>query len=57
MDYEIRAIIGKDGETYLNARDIAIVMQKLSIDGGAPSLSALNFVRIFIVNLITARSE
>ncbi len=52
---EIRAIIGKDGEEYLNARDMAIVMQKHVWEQTVPSVVAMSFVRRLIVNLITAR--
>jgi len=54
---EIRAIIGKDGEEYLNARDIAIILQKHAWEQGVPTFVVLSFVRRFIVNLITARRD
>lgn len=52
---EIRAIIDKDGEEYINAKDLIIVMQKHVYEQAVPSVDMLHFVRRFIVNLITAR--
>ena len=48
---EIRAIITEDGEEYINAKDLVIALQRVYM----PSVSALSFVRKFIINLITAR--
>lgn len=52
---EIRAIIGEDGEEYLNAKDVGIVLQKLIFKMSVPSLGTMNFVRRFIIEYITAR--
>ena len=52
---EIRAIIGKDGETYYNGRDLAIHMQSLVNKQALPTASMMSFVRRFIIELITAR--
>lgn len=52
---EIRAIIGEDGEEYLNARDLLRMLEKEI--WYVPSLSVFNFVRRFAVNLITAHRE
>lgn len=52
---EIRAIIGEDGEEYLNAKDLLRVLEKAV--WFIPSLAVFNFVRRFAINLITARRE
>ena len=52
---EVRVIIGEDGEEYLNAKDVGIVLQKLIFKMSVPSLSTMNFVRRFIIEYITAR--
>jgi hypothetical protein len=52
---ELKVIIGKDGEEYINAKDLAIVMQKFVWEQAVPSAQVMSFVRRLIVNLITAR--
>jgi hypothetical protein len=53
---EIRAIIGEDGEEYLNAKDLLCVL----VIGAVwyhPNLAVFHFVRRFAIDLITARRE
>ena len=57
MKYKIRVIVDEKGEHYLNARDVILAMKGMAVNGCAPSISILNFVRLFVINLITARSE
>jgi len=52
---EIRAIIGEDGEEYINVKDLSVVMQKHVWEQAVPSIQVMAFVRRLIVNLITAR--
>jgi len=52
---KIRAIIGKDGEEYINAKDLVVIMQKHVWEQPVPSIQIQSFVRRFIINLITAR--
>ena len=51
----IRTIIGKDGEEYINAKDLGIVLQKLVFKMPVPAIGVMNFVRRFIIEYITAR--
>jgi len=46
---EIRAII-HNGETYLNAKDVSMMMKKCSYSFN--SISVCNFVKRFVLNLI-----
>lgn len=55
MNIDIKAVIGPDGEEYLNGKDLIIAMKKLAMNGAAPSVSVLNFVKMIAINLITAR--
>jgi hypothetical protein len=52
---EIRVIIGKDGEEYINAKDLGVVMQKFVWRQVVPTVQVMAFVRRFIVEYITAR--
>lgn len=52
---EIRVIIGKDGEEYMNAKDVGVAVQKLIFKESVPSIQVMSFVRRFIVEYITAR--
>jgi hypothetical protein len=54
---EIRAIIGKDGEEYLNAKDLLRVLFVAATKDIVPNLAVFNFVRRFAITLITARRE
>jgi hypothetical protein len=49
---EIRAIIGDDGETYLNAKDICINIQAYSYKYPFTSNSVIQFAKSFVLNLI-----
>lgn len=52
---ELRVIVGEDGEEYINAKDLSVAMQKEVWKQAVPSISAMSFVRRFIINFITAR--
>jgi hypothetical protein len=52
---EIRAIIGEDGEEYINSKDLTVVMQKFVWEQAVPSVQVMSFVRRLIINLMTAR--
>ena len=54
---EIRALVGEDGEEYLNAKDLVCQLEKAIWYMPTPSISVLNFVRRFVINLITARRD
>jgi len=54
---KLRAIIGEDGEEYINSRDLTIAMQKHVWEQAVPSIQAMAFVRRFLINLITARRD
>ena len=49
---EVRAIIGEDGETYINAKDALLAMKKTAYLT-FPTLSVFNFIRCFMITLIT----
>ncbi len=48
---EIKAVI-HNGEVYLNAKDVVLMMQKCSLKFLPTSVSVVNFVRRFILELI-----
>jgi hypothetical protein len=52
---ELRVIVGKDGEEYVNVRDLGRALQKQVFMMPVPSLAAIHFVRRFIIEYITAR--
>ncbi len=52
---EIRAVRGEDGETYINAKDMIIAMNQVAMTMPLPTLSVLRFIRIVVIELITAR--
>ena len=52
---EIRAIRGEDGEIYYNAKDLVIAMNQVAMNMPLPTLSVLRFIRMIIIELITAR--
>ena len=52
---ELRFIIGKDGEEYINIRDLAKAMQKQVWRLPLPTISGMYLVRRFLIELITAR--
>jgi hypothetical protein len=54
---DLRVIIGEDGEEYINAKDVSVVLQKLVFKLPVPSVSTMNFVRRFIIEYITARRD
>ena len=52
---EIRAILGEDGETYYNAKDLAIAMKQIAFSMPLPTLSVFEFIKQLTFELITAR--
>lgn len=52
---EIRAVRGEDGETYINAKDMIIAMNQVAMTMPLPTLSVLRFIKIIVIELITAR--
>jgi len=54
---EIRVIVGEDGEEYMNAKDVGVVLQKFVFKMPVPSVSTINFIRRFIIEYITARRD
>jgi len=52
---DLRVIIGKDGEEYVNASDMGIALQKMVFRMPVPSVGVMSFVRRFIIEYITAR--
>jgi len=49
---DIRAIVGEDGETYINAKDIVMAMKKMA-KNTYPTLSVFNFIKTVAFTLIT----
>jgi len=52
---EIRAILGEDGETYYNAKDLTIAMRQVAYNQPLPTLSVLEFIKQLTFELMTAR--
>lgn len=52
---DLRVIVGEDGDEYINAKDLGIVLQKLVFKMPVPSVGVMSFVRRFIIEHITAR--
>jgi len=52
---EIRAIIGENGEEYVNVKDMTMAMNQVAFNMPVPTLSVLSFIRRFTIELITAR--
>lgn len=52
---DLRVIVDKDGEEYVNAKDLGIALQKMVFKMPVPSLSAMHLIRRFITEYITAR--
>ena len=51
---EIRVMIGKDGEEYINVKDLIIAMKMIAFNL-MPTMSVLAFIRRITIELITAR--
>jgi len=51
---EIR-VVDHDGEIYVNARDLTIAMKEYAMTTHNNTLSVLNFIKMFVFELITAR--
>ena len=52
---DIKAI-EHEGELYLNAKDLTIAMKQHAMSN-SPTLSVLHFVKMFTIELITARRD
>lgn len=52
---DLRVIVDKDGEEYINAKDLSVAMQKFVWKQVIPSVQVMSFVRRFIIEYITAR--